>query len=203
LSKQKFEKTQEAYANGLLSGFLQRERLRQAAKYVKLSDNVLDLACDEGALLEYLPTNIHYIGIDISERAIAQAQVKYPQHTFRVADLTKPNVEMLGNDQFNVIVMLAFLEHVKNPGELLKSYAPHLKTNGVIVVTTPAPFGRFFHDVGAKIGLFSKNAAQEHEIFLNYQMLADIARAANLHLQHYRRFLFGLNQLACFSCEIG
>lgn len=94
--------------------------------------------------------------------------------------------------------MLAFLEHVKDPETLLRNYTDFLKPNGMIVVTTPASFGRKFHDLGAAIGLFSKHAAQEHETFLNHQKLAAIAGAVNLQLRVYRRFLLGFNQLACF-----
>lgn len=199
MTTQWLQPSRETYANGLLSGFLRRARLKQAARFVRPNANVLDLACDEGALLEYLPVNVFYTGIDIAEKAIVRAQTRYPKRIFKVADLTKPNVAMLGGDQFDVIVMLAFLEHIKHPGDLLARYALHLKPDGIIVVTTPAPFGRRFHDLGAKVGLFSKNAAEEHETFLNRLTLLDIAHTANLHLQHYQRFLFGFNQLACFS----
>lgn len=199
LNGPKSDEQQATYANGLLSGFLERQRLKQAAHFVQAGSNVLDLACNEGALLTYLPTNIHYIGIDISDRAIARATKQYPQHTFKVADLTKPNTEMLDGIKFDVIVMLAFLEHIDNPGDLLKTYAAYLKPKGMIVVTTPAPIGRRIHDVGAQVGLFSKHAAKEHETFLGRQNLAEIAHSANLQLYLYRRFLLGFNQLACFT----
>lgn len=199
MTKKQSEKTETTYANGLLSGFLERQRLKQASQFVKAGDNVLDLACNEGGLLPFLPTDIQYTGIDIAEKAITRASEAYSQHTFRVADLTQPNLEMLGVAQFDVIVMLAFLEHIKSPGELVKNYVPYLKSTGMIVVTTPAPIGRQFHNWGAKIGLFSKNAAEEHETFLGRSELSSIATSAHVKLHLYRRFLFGFNQIACFT----
>ena len=199
MPKRIHEREKAPYRKGVFSEFLQSERLKRAAQFVKPGDSVLDLACNEGALLEYLPADLTYTGIDISEKAIERARTHYPQRTFQVADLTKPNREALGTTQFDVIVMLAFLEHVKNPGDLLLRYLTHLKPGGIIVVTTPAPRGRYIHNWGAKLGLFSKSAAEEHEKFLDRQTLIDIAGEANLNMRLYRRFLFGFNQLACLG----
>lgn len=95
--KQEQERKQDTYANGLLSGYLERERLRQAAQFVNTGDYVLDLACNEGAFLSYLPQDIQYVGIDLSEKAINRARERYSQHVFKIADLTKPDDALLAD----------------------------------------------------------------------------------------------------------
>lgn len=187
------------YHNGKLSAFLERARWEQIAPLVRSGDHVLDLACNEGGLLNYLPKDVHYTGVDISEVAIRRARARFPNQTFQILDIASPSVAVLGTEKFDVITMLAFLEHVDDPGDVLARYAPYLKPDGQIAITTPAPYGRLIHDWGAKIGLFSKQGAEEHKDFLNHATLQAIADKARLELKTYRHFLFGFNQLACFA----
>ena len=70
MSDRDLERVNVLYSIGLFSGFLQRERLKQAAQFIKPRSRVLDLACNEGTLLDYLPSDVNYTGVDISEKAI-------------------------------------------------------------------------------------------------------------------------------------
>lgn len=187
------------YANGLLSGFLERQRMKQAAPFVKPGNKVLDLACNEGALLAYLPRDIDYTGVDISARSVARARTTFSHQNFLVADLVDDPARWLNNRQFDIILMLAFLEHVQEPAQVVSAYVRYLAPQGLLIATTPSPHGRTLHDWGAKVRLFSRNAAQEHHTFLDRELLTEIARQAHVKLAFYRRFLFGFNQIACFT----
>jgi SAM-dependent methyltransferase len=190
-------KSDEVYSSGLLSRFLEAQRMKQASRFIKSGHQILDLACNEGRLLEFIPSQIQYVGIDIQQKAIEQARNRYPQHQFLVADLTQ---ELgVAAKQFDVIVMLAFLEHIEHPAEMLKLYKKYLKPDGKIVITTPAPIGRRIHDIGARLGIFSKEAAAEHETFLDKQHLMAIGEQANLSLMLYEHFLLGFNQIAYYT----
>jgi SAM-dependent methyltransferase len=192
-----FSKSDEIYHNGLLSSYLETQRMKQASRFIKSRYHVLDLACNEGRLLEFIPSDVRYVGIDIQQKAIERASVRYPQHKFLIADLTRElDIEF---KSFDVIVMLAFLEHIEQPAELLKLYKSYLKSDGRIVITTPAPIGRRIHDIGAQIGLFSREAAKEHETFLDKPLLVAIGEQADLSLTLYERFLLGFNQIASYS----
>jgi 2-polyprenyl-3-methyl-5-hydroxy-6-metoxy-1,4-benzoquinol methylase len=182
------------YMGGLLSGFLETQRLRQASQHIKGGDKVLDLACNEGHLIDFLPANVNYVGIDINETAIEQAQQLHPSHEFMVADLSDSLPADL-HQLFNVIVMLALLEHIPQPQNLLRVAAQALQPTGRIVVTTPSPWGRQVHDIGARLGMFSKEAAKEHETFLGKRTLYQIAHDAGLEVDTFRYFLLGFNQL--------
>jgi SAM-dependent methyltransferase len=188
----------EAYLGGKLSGYLETERLRQASRYIQPGHHVLDLACNEGRLIDFLPDGAAYTGIDINDRALARARQLYPGREFLNADLSQTLPDSLYG-QFDVIVMLAFLEHIPQPADMLRVVAGALKSDGRIVITTPAPWGRQVHDMGAKLGLFSRQAAEEHETFLGRRTLDDIARGAGLRMSEFRYFLFGFNQLAIFQ----
>jgi 2-polyprenyl-3-methyl-5-hydroxy-6-metoxy-1,4-benzoquinol methylase len=118
----------EGYHRGLLTTFIERWRLRKAAQHIKTGDSVLDLACNEGKLIEFLPPQTDYLGIDISANAISNAQRHYPDRKFLVADLTEVTPTL--NMRFDVIVMLAFLEHVATPGMIVSQVATLLKPGG-------------------------------------------------------------------------
>jgi 2-polyprenyl-3-methyl-5-hydroxy-6-metoxy-1,4-benzoquinol methylase len=183
----------DRYERGKLSGFLETVRLRQASRYINSGNRVLDLACNEGRLIDYLPQDCDYLGIDIAEKAINIARSRHPDYEFIVADLSD-SIPTLTH-QFDIVVMLAFLEHIADPGSMLKTVIPALKTGGKIIATTPAPYGRRVHDMGAIIGVFSKEAAEEHESFLGKSDLIRIAGECGLSVMTFERFLFGFNQL--------
>ena len=52
------------------------------------------------------------------------------------------------------------------------------------------------HTAGARVGLFSHDAHEEHETLLDRDAINEIATAAGLAVERYRRFLLGANQLA-------
>ncbi len=187
----------DRYMSGLLSGFLERSRLERAASSVQPGMRVLDIACNEGALLEVLPSDVEYVGLDRSEHAIARARERHPQAQFLVTDLSEA-LPALG-EPFDVITVLAFLEHLADPAKLLSDLCPLLKPEGRIVATTPSPHGRRVHDIGAAIGIFSREGADEHETFLGRQQLRQVAAAAGLQMSAYQRFMFTFNQLVVFT----
>lgn len=187
----------ERYGRGLLSGYLEMMRLQTARRYIQPEDHVLDLACNEGRLIDVLPPRTTYLGIDIAEKAIRIAREKHPDHQFMLADLSTALPTL--SDKFDAVVMLAFLEHIAEPGALLKKVKSVLTPQGRIIISTPAPHGRKIHDFGAKLGLFSQEAADEHESFLGKGELHDIAQRAELKVQDYTTFLFGFNQMICLT----
>ncbi len=105
----------------------------------------------------------------------------------------------IGEGPFEGILLLAVLEHVPEPSGVLARLAPLLSSSGRLVATTPHPSGRWPLEAGAALGLLSSHAHDEHETLLGREALSDAGRGAGLALVLYRRFLFGMNQLAVFS----
>ena len=113
--------TDTPYQNGLLSVYLETVRLKQAAKHIREGQSVLDLGCNEGQLLDHVTVSIRYTGVDISEYAIQKARQKHPEHEFVVADLTQDL--QLEEKKYDAIILLAFLEHIQRPQELVQHIA--------------------------------------------------------------------------------
>lgn len=174
----------EQARGGLLSGFLERRRF--AAALPHLRGRVLDVGCGAGHLSARYQGD--YVGVDRDASVIALARSLYPSRSFRTA--------MPEAGPFDTVAALAVIEHVPDPGALLAALRALLAPDGRIVITTPRPFSRIIHDTGARLGLFSQEAAEEHEQFLGREEITRAAERAGLRVALYRRFLAGVNQLA-------
>lgn len=55
------------------------------------------------------------------------------------------------------------------------------------------------HDLTSRLGLASKEAEEEHETLFDRDELERVLAEAGLRVEHYGRFLYGMNQLAVAS----
>lgn len=170
-------------SQGLVSPFLRSARMKAAIPWLR--GDVLDIGCGTG-LLSTMVTG-SYFGHDIDSVALETARVRYPQHRF--------STEMPRGEKFDTVVALALIEHLKEPDQAVAEWAKLLRGGGRVVMTTPHRAFRAIHDAGAKIGLFSADAADEHEEMFDRQGLHELAEKAGLRIVKYKRFLFGANQL--------
>jgi 2-polyprenyl-3-methyl-5-hydroxy-6-metoxy-1,4-benzoquinol methylase len=102
--------------------------------HLKPGGSVLDTGCGQGVLLRRLQTSSYskYVGIDLSESAIAVAQ----QHanarsTFLAADCE----EYLPAQQFDVIVFNEVLCCLHDPLRTVQRYARALNPGGILLVS--------------------------------------------------------------------
>lgn len=151
-----------------------------------MKGDVLDFGCGGGQIASLVSPD-RYFGVDISEKALVEARRCFPRHTF--------GSEVPSGRKFDTVVALAVIEHVKDPASFLKMFANFLKPTGQMVLTTPHPAFRKVHDMGAAIGIFSRDASEEHESFLDHKDMDRYSRAVGLKLAQQKRFLFGANQL--------
>ncbi len=176
---------------GFFSPFLRRQRFRAAKPY--LNGRVLDVGCGTGGLAEFIVPE-SYFGVDIDEECLKRAKQKFPDYFFQK---DWPAI----SEKFDTVVSLAVIEHVSDPAVFLGLMSKHLKndTNAQIVITTPNPLGRWIHEAGSAMGLFSKHACEEHKILLDRKKLCAIGERTGLTMVHYTHFLSGANQLAVFK----
>lgn len=188
---------------GLLSGLLERMRNNVAASSIYDGASILDVGCGRAALLKTLygqgKKRIEYWGIDVRQALVESLRAEYPEHRFIAADVTASSAWMPRRD-FDVIAMIALIEHLPEPRSVGMLLARHLAPGGRIVLTTPKKGFERLHRAGALLGFCSKEAAEEHvDDFFDRDSLGSLARGIGLQLEEYRSFLFGLNQFAIFS----
>lgn len=178
---------------GRLSPWLRDQRIKAVRAY--LTGRVLDYGCGGGALAAHVRVD-KYLGYDPDAEAVFTARRDWPTHKF----VTEPPTPA---GEYDSVVCLAVLEHVHNPAAFLADLAGYLSPTGKIMLTTPHPRFEVVHTLGAKVGVFSHDAHEEHEELLDERALSSIAAQAGLSMLTYRRFLFGANQLALVERQRG
>ena len=173
-------------------------RLAAALPHVPPGARVLDLGCGLTDLPSRLPS---YVGCDRSPEILLVQRARFPSAVFFEWDFAESDapVGLAAQGPFDVVLLLAVLEHVAKPHRLVARAVSLLGPGGRLVVTTPHPLGRLPLETGAALGLLSPYARDEHETLLGRAALEEAGRSAGVSLVLYRRFLLGLNQLAVFS----
>ena len=69
----------------------------------QVSGKVLDVGCGYGRIIDLLPKDIDYTGIDISPDFIAEARKRYPNHKFILGDIRKIDFE----DKFDWAIVIS------------------------------------------------------------------------------------------------
>jgi 2-polyprenyl-3-methyl-5-hydroxy-6-metoxy-1,4-benzoquinol methylase len=129
-----------------------QHRLRRRINWMAAQaagSRVLDIGCSEGILeLLLAREGFHVTGIDVNQDALQYAQdllaqeneFVAPRVTFILGDM---NTAELGAEPFDTVIVGEVLEHLTNPGLMLRRAAASLRAGGRLVVTTP--FGHFPH----------------------------------------------------------
>lgn len=136
--------------------------------------NVLEIGCSIGAFAKILKERgFNVTAVDISEFIIKKAEKLQGGINFKVLDIEK-DVEI--KEKFDYIFAFEVLEHLKNPKKALANMKYLLKTDGVIIFSTPLPTkqtladpmhinvhqSQYWFDLGRKIGfkeVYKKNVA--------------------------------------------
>jgi SAM-dependent methyltransferase len=181
----------------LLSHFLEQQRFKAVAPYI--SGDILDLGCNTGWIIGKLQPNQNYVGIDASPEIIDWLYTYRKGYKFHRRDLDRDEIALSG--QFDTILMLAVIEHLVNPGNILRQIPRYLNKGGYLLITTPTQLGDRLHRVGAKVSLTSTVAVEDHEHIYSYPDMKACLTRNGLNIKKYSRFLLGGNQL--FVCEAG
>ena len=187
---------------GLFSPFLEWYRNYKVSLCITTNGkSVLDIGCGRGAFLRALRSRgcqLEYTGLDTLAECIEANRRTFPEGRFIVWDIESTD-SLPVSGPFDYITLIAFLEHLKSPSEILGKLSKVLSPKGLILVTTPRRGMEAFYQAGARIGLFSREANEQHtDLFFDENSLREVGKSADLVLLEYRRFLFGVNQLATF-----
>lgn len=178
----------------LLSSHIANQRRAKVLAHVR--GDVLELGCGTGRLYRECRGAVgRYVGIDVSKHAVEEAQRTFPDAQFLRRDIDR---ETLGfENEFDIVLMVALIEHVFNQGFVLQQSFRALRPGGSVVLTTPTPFGNdIVHRIGARIGLFHSGAMDDHIVIYNKLRLGNAAREFGFTLAYHQRFQLGCNQLA-------
>ena len=185
------------------SRFLANIRAKMVAPYLK--GDILDIGCGETMLTRFLKKGQRYFGVDIQGEVIQKLRQNMPSHEFYCIDIDTGEQTLVETvkSQFDAIVLLAVIEHLKNPQVVLSQCNSLLKPDGLLVITTPASKGdKLIRFIKRTLGV--KDELEEgygpHLINFNEQTLTGLLTAGNeFKVKFYKKFELGFNQLIVAS----
>lgn len=174
-----------------LDRFLQTWRIKKACFWVPAGAQVFDIGCHQGEMFESLRGRIGASqGID--PRAIPR-QTDY----FTLINGNFPESSP-APATFDVITMLATLEHVMEPEKFASSCAQVLRSGGRLIATVPSPVVDLILEALIAVKLIDGMCAEEHHGFEPHHTIP-LFEGVGLVLEHHSRFQFGLNHLFVFK----
>jgi 2-polyprenyl-3-methyl-5-hydroxy-6-metoxy-1,4-benzoquinol methylase len=178
----------------LLSPYLRRRRMEPVRPYLK--GNILDIGCGTGELVHFVDEDQRYCGIDSNTWLVRKLRETYPQHAFYDKNLDEEPLNL--GEKFDTITLVAVIEHLYNPRNLLRQCKNLLSDKGHIVITTPTAIGGKLHKFLARLRLTDRYAAREHKRFYGHDEIKAVL-PCDLEIEKYQKFQFGMNQL--FVCK--
>lgn len=120
----------------LLGGPRSRGRFFDEHVQAKPGERLLDVGCGTGIALDHLPEGIDYVGVDLSEAYIADAQRRYgAQGRGRFASCDVSEVQEQCGGPYDVVLAKGLLHHLDDAQvrTLLRDVAPLLAPGGRVV----------------------------------------------------------------------
>lgn len=104
-----------------------------------INSKVLDLGCGYGSISQYFGPDVNYLGIDLNESYIAEAQrqFKSPNSDFIVGDISDP--EILNRGPYDLVFVTGVLHHLSSAQviNICKASSKLVAKNGRFVAIEP------------------------------------------------------------------
>lgn len=178
----------------ILEPLLRRMRIRRVLPYVKHYPNcsLLDIGCGwEARLLKELEPHVgRGVGID-----------------FKAPDLKTDRLEtisaVLGTElpfpeqSFDLITMLAVLEHLQHPEAILKEIKRLLRPGGGLLLTVPSWYAKpVLEFLAYRVGIINADEIRDHKRYFNRADLFDLVDATpGLRIVRHEYFQWRFNNL--------
>lgn len=167
---------------------LQQLRIGKIKPHVPLGGTLVDIGCDEPPTLLklYQDKMQKCIGLDIVAKPRKDGNLEIKQ-----ADLQKKLP--LGDRTADVITMLAVLEHMNHPLEMVTEAYRILKPNGVFLVTVPSPTNKPLLELLAILRLVRPEMIHQHQNYFTHEKLHQLFKLAGFSQVSVTSFELGFN----------
>jgi len=103
--------------------------------YVSKDSNILDIGCGNGRLVQNIPSESKYTGLDISPKLISKAKAKHPTHNFVTGDILALPFQ---DNSFDIVFAIASFHHIPSVEFRIKTIneiTRVLNKDGIFVMT--------------------------------------------------------------------
>lgn len=152
----------------LFENILQWLRFSKVASYIKNNSELLDMGCGyQMSFLYYLDEKIKRgVGIDVS----VNKNKKSKNINYFISRVDQKINAPVG--KFDCVTSLAVIEHVTNPGIMLKEAYRLLRKDGVLIITTPSKYAKpILEFLSFKLHLVSPDEISDHKRYYDIDSL--------------------------------
>lgn len=185
--------------SGLLEGLLAKKRTAKANSLLEKSKKgrILDIGC--GSYPYFL------LNTDFKEKYGIDPSLNLPSIkniNLKRMDVTKQKLPFKDNF-FEVITMLAVFEHLEYDrlNFVLKEIKRVLQKDGLLIITTPAPWSDKLLHFMAVFGLISKEEIHEHKHHYNRDKIEKMLIQANFKKNDVKSGYFEVGLNMWFTCR--
>ncbi len=163
-------------------------RNKKILKYIPLSSLVLDLGCGK--------TN--YLLLSIKNKIKKGHGVDINIKNERVGNIETTNLSVyeklpFKNNMFDVVSMIAFIEHIDKPDKIVRECNRVLTKGGRLIITTPTRRAKPLWEALVKMGLTDEPGIESHKHYFNLDELSSILKNNGFKVLESKRFEFGMN----------
>ena len=173
----------------ILEPFLRKMRIKRVLPYIKKYENcyMLDIGCGWNALLlkELEPYIKQGIGIDFKAPSIKTVKIETISASF---EKTLP----FDDEKFDVVTMLAVLEHLSYPEIILQEVQRILKPGGGLILTVPSKYAKpVLEFLSYKIHIVNPIEIADHKRYFNkLNLFAIMPEKMTIQDHYYFQFIF-------------
>ncbi len=168
----------------LLDDFIRFLRTKKVLKYIPPGAILFDLGCGKDAhLLNLLKKKIKQ-GIGIDKKVLSR---EFDNLKLIKMDLRKQIP--LANESVDYLTILAVLEHLDYPEEVLKECHRVLKTGGYLLITVPAPITDLvLNFLAYKLRIIDREELEDHKRYFPMPKIKEIIKNAGFSLIKAKKF---------------
>ncbi|OGM21752.1 hypothetical protein A2863_00485 [Candidatus Woesebacteria bacterium RIFCSPHIGHO2_01_FULL_38_9b] len=166
----------------------QELRIRKILPYLPKGGVLVDVGCDQPQVLidRVCEEMKECIGLDIVVDPHTHGNVRILRQ-----DLQKKII--LPSNTANVITLLAVLEHMKHPADIIRECFRVLKKGGVLLITVPSAQSKPLLELFAILGFVRREMIEQHENYFSHDKLHTICKDAGFKTVHVESFELGCN----------
>ena len=177
-----------------LEPILFRLRLQKIKKYIPQNSKICDICCgvNGNLLLKMKHFIAEGIGYDkeVNAKKAGNISLKKNEILNQIAEKS---------DYFDCVTLLAALEHLTRPEEILKESFRILKPGGIILITTPDSGSRWLLEfLSFRLGIVSPEQIKDHKYYFDREKLFKLLVSAGFKKERIiiEKFEFGCNLFA-------
>ena len=134
--------------------------------------------------------------VDIYGEDFEKDNITYINYNFNFKKIEKK----IKDQKFKLIFLLAVIEHLDNPEDIISSLKKYLDKDGIICLTAPSIYSKpILEFMAYKLGIINRKLVEEHKRYYNKNEYIKLSQKTNCKIIKFKYFMLGMNTLAFFK----